>query len=202
MRSVLMSVVVAAVAVVAPGLAHAQQESEPKVWIGGSLGLSPVGTLKAKIEAANLDASDDAAVAFQINGLIDFHVAQYVSIGFAPGIIFNVKGTNDDSSGSELDLPIRVTLGGPVAPKIRMYGFVSPGYSIFFPPSDANTLGHPAGFMIGFGGGAGFRVAPGVMLTGELGYQFRFLSNTVNNVDFTLQDNYLTFAVGLVAAIH
>jgi hypothetical protein len=191
-----------AVAMVVPGLAHAQSEPGPKVWIGGSLGLSPVGTLKAKVDALNLDASDDAGVAFQINGLIDFRVTPLLSIGFAPGIIFNVKATNDDTSGSELDLPIRVTLGGPVAPKIRMYGFVSPGYSIFYPPSDADALGHPAGFMLGFGGGAGFRVAPGVMLTGELGYQFRFLSNTVNGVDFTLQNNYLTFAVGLVAAIH
>jgi hypothetical protein len=200
MRSVLMFVVFVAVA--APGLAQAQSEPGPKVWLGGSFGLSPVGTLKAKVEAANLDASTDAEVAFQINGLIDFHVAPYLSIGFAPGIIFNVKGSGDDSSGSELDLPVRVTLGGPVAPKVRLYGFVSPGYSIFYPPSDADTLGHPAGFMLGFGGGAGFRVAPGVMLTGELGYQFRFLSNTVNNVDFSLQNNYLTFAVGIVAAIH
>jgi hypothetical protein len=202
-----MSVVLVAVAVVAPGLAHAQYEPGPRAWIGGSLGLSPIGTLKSTASGGPT-FTDDAAVAFQINGLLDYRVTPLLSIGFAPGIIFNVKTSGGDSSGTELDLPIRLALGGPVAPKVRLYGFVSPGYSVLFPPSDSGG-GHPSGLMLGFGGGVGVRVARGVMLTGELGYQFRFLSTTETidlgnfelTTDVSLQENYLTFAVGIVAAL-
>jgi hypothetical protein len=204
MRLALTIVVFVAAAAVAPGMARAQVRGET-TWIGGSFGLSPVGTLKAKatLGGNTLDTSTDAATAFQINGLLDFHLSPLFSIGFAPGIIFNVKGTGDTDSGSELDLPIRLALGGPVAPTVRLYGFVSPGYTVLFPPSDdQNATGHPSGFMIGFGGGASFRVAPGIRLTGELGYQFRFVSTTVQGADLSLQVNYLTLAFGIVAAIH
>lgn len=62
---------------------------------------------------------------------------------------------------------------------------------------------HPSGFMIGFGGGVGFRLAPKFTLAGEIGYQFRFLSDTEQllgqSVDISLQDNFLTFTVAATA---
>lgn len=188
----------------APGLAHAQGAAEPgadsKVWVGGELGLSPLGTLKASVGDTSL--STDAAAAFGIGGLLEFHVSPIISIGFAPNLLLHVKATDDTTSGSELDLPVRLAVGTEVAPKVRLYGFVAPGYSILFPPSDTQgDIMHPSGFMLGFGGGAGFRIAPRLMVTGELGYQFRFLSTSVQGIDVSFQANYLTFAVGVVAAI-
>ena len=208
MRSMLMFVVfVMGVAAAAPGQAEAQYAPDSQTWIGGSVGLSPVGTLKSTASGGPTFTSD-AAIAFQINGLLDYRVTPLLSIGFAPGIIFNVTTSEGDKSGTELDLPIRLAIGGPVAPKVRFYGFVSPGYSVLFPPS-GNGGAHPSGLMLGFGGGVGISVARGVMLTGELGYQFRFLSttetfqvlNTVVTTNVSLQENYLTLAVGIVAAI-
>jgi hypothetical protein len=214
-RQVFVKVVVAGVVgLVAPGLVHAEAPGAPasggslgapgpesKLWIGGDFGVSPVGTLKASAQGQS--SSLDSATAFGIGGLIDYHVTPIISVGFAPNLLFNVKATSDNDSGSELDLPIRVSAGGDVAPKVRLYGFLAPGYSIYFPPSNGQgDIGHPSGFMLGLGGGAGFQVAPKVMLTGELGYQFRFSSVNFAGTDISLQINYLTFAAGAVFAIN
>lgn len=191
----------------APGRARAQgmTESSPsKVWIGGHLGLSPIGTLK--VEAQDVSGSVDAATAFEIGGRAGLQITPLLSIGVAPTILLNVKDKDANNSASELDLPLRVELGGEVAPKIRIYGFAAPGYTILFPPSDSmgNTT-HPSGFMIGFGGGVGYRVAPRFAVMGELGYQFRFVSETEQvlntSVDVSAQFNYLTFAVAAVAGL-
>jgi len=193
------------VCVAAPGLAHAQAAGDPTIWFGGSLGLSPLGTVKGQINLPPVgvfNTSQDSATGFQINALIDVRVAPFLSIGFAPGLLLNVKPSNGNDSGSMIDLPLRVTLGAPVAPKVRLYGFASPGYSILFPPSGNDNAGHPSGFMIGFGGGVGYRVAPKIAVTGELGYQFRFLSSTVNGLDASADVDYLTIALGVVAAIN
>jgi hypothetical protein len=182
------------------GRAHAQSAPSSKVWAGGHLGLSPIGTLEES--AFDFTATSDTASAFELGGLIELRAAPILTVGFAPTLILNVKGTDDRRSGSELDLPLRVTLGSEVAPRVRLYGFATPGYSILFPPPDSNgdTI-HPSGFMIGFGGGVGYRVAPRFMVTGELGYQFRFLGTTQQGVDVSFHVNYLTFSAGAVVAI-
>lgn len=200
----------AVVGMLVPGLAHAQSAtplgtvSDSKVWIGGHLGLSPIGSLEASASGGgnSVSASVDAAAAFEIGGLIEYRVTPNISIGFTPTVLLNVKGTDDKDSATALDLPLRLSAGANVAPRVRLYGFAAPGYSILFPPSDAqgNTT-HPSGFMLGFGGGVGYRVAPKFMLAGELGYQFRFLSTSEQGVDISLHVNYLTFAVTAVAAI-
>ena len=174
------------VGMLSPVLAHAQGApgvgSASKVWAGGHLGLSPIGTIEAS--SGNLTLSSDAATAFEIGGLIEFRAAPMLSIGFAPALLLNVKDTSANRSGSELDLPLRVAVGAEVAPRVRLYGFASPGFSILFPPPDSqgNTV-HPSGFMLGFGGGVGYQVAPRFMVTGELGYQFRFLNTTQQGID-------------------
>ena len=196
-----------AVIVVAPALAHAQAR-EPRVWIGGGFGISPSGTLKTTVNG--MSSSEDASTAVSVTGIVEFHVAPNVAIGFVPTVLFNIKSGSDSDSSNALDLPLRISVGGRVAPAVRIYGFASPGYSILFPPdAGAVDLGHPSGFMLGFGGGAGFRVAPGVQVTTELGYQFRWLSATGTStfgpvdvsVDYDARVNYLTFAVGLLARI-
>jgi hypothetical protein len=206
-KSVIVSFAFVVAAVVVPGWAHAQgmtESHDAKLWLGGHLGLSPIGTLKA--ETLGTSASVDAATAFEIGGRAEYQITPLLSIGFAPSIILNVKGKDADNSASQLDLPLRLAVGGEVAPKLRLYGFAAPGYTILFPPSSSsgNTT-HPSGFMIGFGGGVGFRVAPRFSVNGELGYQFRFLSETEmvgsQSVDASAQFNYLTFTVAAVAGL-
>jgi outer membrane protein with beta-barrel domain len=194
------------VGMIAPGSAHAQAVADPaagpKVWIGGHLGLSPIGTLKAEVMGTS--NSTDAATAFEIGGRLEFQVAPQVSIGVAPAILFGVKGKDASDSASQLDLPLRIAVGGEVAPQIRLYGFAAPGYSILFPPSSGTgNSDHPSGFMIGFGGGIGFRLAPNFTLAGELGYQFRFWSESATvlgtSIDVSAQDNFLTFSLAAMA---
>ena len=111
------------------GVAHAQSAppagSASKVWAGGHLGLSPLGTLEAS--ALGVTVSNDAATAFEIGGLIEFHAAPILSIGFQPTLLLNVKGTNANQSGSELDLPLRVAVGSEVAPPAATLRLRDPG---------------------------------------------------------------------------
>jgi hypothetical protein len=199
-------------AVVAPGLAHAQgmteSAAEPRVWLGGHFGLSPVGTLKATAKANGNEASNsvDTATAFEVGAHFDVKIMPFLSVGLAPAVLLHVKGQDDTDSASQLDLPLRVTAGGNVMPQLRIYGFVAPGYTILFPPADQmGNSDRLSGFMVGFGGGVGFHVAPRFAVTGELGYQFRFPSETRTvlgtPVDLTIQANYLTFALGVVAGL-
>lgn len=194
------------VGIAAPGAAHAQAvadpASDPKMWAGAQVGVSPVGTLKADV--AGMSLSVDTATAFEVGGRFEYQVTPLISIGIAPAFRFNIKSKDDTDSASQFDVPLRVAVGGDVAPAIRVYGFAAPGYTFLFPPKDENGDSmNASGFMIGFGGGVAFRLAPKFMLSGELGYQFRFPSTTVEgggqSVDVSFQDNYLTFTLGASA---
>jgi hypothetical protein len=194
------------VGVVAPGSARAQEvadpAAEPKMWIGAQAGLSPIGTLKAEVLGMSLSA--DTATAFEVGGRFEYQVTPLLSIGIAPAFRFNIKGKDDTDSASQLDVPLRIAVGGDVASAIRVYGFATPGYTFLFPPKDEQgNSDNASGFMIGFGGGVAFRPAPKFSLSGELGYQFRFPSGSVQgggqSVDVSYQDNYLTFMIGAAA---
>jgi len=211
-RSCIASVAFVVLAVVAPGLAHAQgmteSVAEPKVWLGGHLGLSPVGTLKAKASAQGSELSDsvDTATAFEVGAQFEFRIMPFLSVGLAPAVLLHIKGQDDKDSASQLDLPLRITAGGNVMPQLRLYGFVAPGYTILFPPADdMGNSDRLSGFMVGFGGGVGFKIAPKFAVIGELGYQFRFPSETrmlgTTPVDLQIQANYLTFSLGVVAGL-
>jgi hypothetical protein len=181
--------------------AHAQRApaAEPRLWLGGNLGVSPIGTIKVGV--GDQTASGDASAAVGVSGFIEYRVTPLFSIGFAPNILLHVQADGADDSATALDLPIRLSIGGDVAPRIRVYGFASPGYSILYPPNNQGDSTHPSGFMIGFGGGAAIRVAPQVQVTGELGYQFRFLSTTQQGIDLSFQANYLTLSAGIAVAV-
>lgn len=199
MQSLVVSVVtLAVVGVVAPGSAHAQAvpgpASESKLWLGGQLGLSPIGTLNG--ESPGTSVSADASTAFELGGRVEYQVTPLIAIGFAPALGFRIKGKADNDSAWQLDLPLRVAVGGDVMPELRVYGFAAPGYTFLFVPSDLQGDSMTAsGFMIGFGGGAAYRIAPKLALSGELGYQFRFPSGSLRGTDVSYQANYLTLTV-------
>lgn len=188
----------------APGRASAEVEgaASETVWLGGSVGVSPVGSLKISSQGAEL--TTDTATAYQVNALVDFHLAPAVSLGFAPGVLFNVKGNTGTESATMIDLPVRLAIGGLVAPSLRIYGFASPGYAFLLLPSNngGGEVPTPSGFMIGFGGGLQVRVAPKLAITGELGYQYRFTSASQDGIDGSFQVDYLTFAIGLAGPVN
>ena len=194
------------VGVVAPGSARAQEvtvpAAGPKMWVGGQVGVSPIGTFKGDSSGVSLSA--DTATAFEVGGRFEYQMTPLLSIGIAPAFRFNIKDKDADESASQLDVPLRIAVGGDVASAIRVYGFAMPGYTFLFPPKDEQGNSYNAsGFMIGFGGGVAFRVGPKFSLSGELGYQLRFPSGSVQgagqSVDVSFQDNYLTFTVGAAA---
>ncbi|HTJ45905.1 MAG TPA: outer membrane beta-barrel protein [Kofleriaceae bacterium] len=189
-----------------PALAHAQdasiaQSSESNVSLGASLQLLPIGTLAGDSPLGG-KVSTDTASAFAIGALGEIKLDPTFSIGFAPRYIFNVKSSDANDSAAQVDLAIRVTAGGEVAPNVRLYGFAAPGYSFILPPSNGNgDTQHPNGAILGFGGGVAYTVAPKIALTGELGYQLGFQSFDAGGTNVELKDNYLQIGFGLLAAI-
>ena len=195
------------------GLAHAQEASasaqeaapaeEPKIWVGGQLGLSPVGNFHVKAGDTVPHINDDPSAAMDIAGVVGYHLFPFLSVGIAPAVMFNVKGTSGTDSGTAVDLPLRIAASLPLTDTLRVYALGLPGYSILFLPKDSNgDRMHPHGFMIGAGGGLGVRVSPRVDLSIEASYQWRLLSTTIADIDTDVHPNYLTVAIGLTTALN
>lgn len=189
--------------VVAPGSARAQEAADPaarpRMWVGGQVGVSPFGMFSG--EGPGISLSGDAATAFEVGGRFEYQMTPLLSIGIAPAFRFNVKNQDAGESASQLDVPLRVAVSRDVASAIRVYGFAAPGYTFLFPQKDEQGNSYNAsGFMIGFGGGVGYRVGPKFMLSGELSYQFRFPSGSLQGVgqsaDISYRNDYLTVTVG------
>jgi len=186
---------VAPAAVTAP-LSGLEPAEEPMGRAGVELALLPVGSLKASAGMANVSA--DAAVAIGIGGVLQHPIDHTFTVEFAPRLLFNVKGQNDTSSATELDIRARVTAGGYVSPQVRLYAAVSPGYSMLFLPSTVGDTPNPNGLTLGFSAGAAIKVAPAMMLTGELGYQLGFQKATISGMDVDVQSDFLHLAVGML----
>jgi hypothetical protein len=88
-----------------------------------------------------------------------------------------------------------------VAPKLDLFGFVSPGYSILSLPDSADELDSPTGLVLGFGGGAKYAVTPTLSVVGELGYQLGFQGTSVEGQDIDLKTDLLHIGVGIQAAL-
>lgn len=170
-----------------------------KLEIGGQLQLLPLGSIEFE------DESEDTAVAFGIAGTVDYRVHPNISVGLAPRLILGVQADGAEESATQLDLAARITGHVPVAPKVDLFAFASPGYSFTFPPEESDALGTPSGFALGFGGGAAFKVSPTLAITGELGYSLSFQGGTAEvlgtELDYDYGTNFLHLGVGVKAAI-
>jgi len=97
---------------------------------------------------------------------------------------------------------MRVTVGSNVAPRVRLFGFAGPGYSVIFLPRDASGRRfHPHGMIAGFGGGIAVTMSARLALVSELGYQLGYQGTRSYGVDVTFQDNFLHLGVGLVTSL-
>jgi Outer membrane protein beta-barrel domain len=166
-----------------------------KMRLGLTLIPMPFGSLKTNVLGGEI--SSDTSFAFGVMPVFDYLVNPNFFVGFGPSYTLNVK--SKDGSGDaakELDLMLRVGGGLPVAEKIGVYGYLSPGYSIIFPPEGDK----PKGLVLGFHAGGMMDVASNVFVNAEIGYQLGFQKVSFRGTDIDLKSNF--FQIGLGVGMH
>jgi opacity protein-like surface antigen len=193
-----------------PMAAADDQSQPPGLAVGVDLELAPVGSITTQIGTAS--STDDAAASYGISGLLDVGVSPYLSVGFAPRYLLNIKtadtknnpGGSDDTA-TELDLRARIAARVPLAAKLQTYGYVAPGYSIIFAPSSSNNGENATGLSLGLGAGLQYALSDSLSLTGELGYQLGYQTATITvfgiSTDIDFETRYLHLGVGLMLAL-
>jgi hypothetical protein len=157
----------------------------------------PLGSLKNNF--AGTDSSTDSAFAFGVMPTLDFRPNPHVFVGLGPSYIFSVKPKGATGDGEkELDLLLRIGGGGSVAERVYVYGYVSPGFSIIFPPQGDSAKGP----VVGFHAGALYDVAANFFVSGELGYQAGFQKITISGLATEAKASSNFFQIGLGAGIH
>jgi hypothetical protein len=164
--------------------------------LGITLSPMPVGTFK--VSALGMSESADTKFAFGIVPTFDYNINEYFFAGLAPQIILNVmpKDTTG-SAGKELDLRARVGANAKIADTIRLFGYLAPGYSIIMIPDKMDGASNPAGFVLGFAGGALFDLTPSVFANAEVGYQVGFQGMSIMGVSVDAKTNYLHVGLGI-----
>jgi hypothetical protein len=162
--------------------------SASKMRLAVTLVPMPLGSLKTNIGGADLSA--DSAMAFAIMPVFDYLVMPNLFVGVAPSYAFNVKDKNSmGDAASQLDLLLRVGYGLPVAEKLGVYGYASPGYSLIR-PSEGDSA---KGLVLGLHAGAMYDLASNLFVNGQVGYQLGFQQLSGN--DF--KTNYLQIGLGV-----
>jgi hypothetical protein len=207
----LIATLLATVALAGP--ARADDVTQRKGFLGADFELLPNGSIT--IGSGNNNNTNDAQAATAVGVIAETQVDELVTVGLAPRYVFgiNAKNSTGDSS-SQLDLRARVTVGGRVGvPKLRVYGFGEPGWSIVFIPQSVrlnNQSYHPNGFVINAGGGLSYELSSSLRGYFELGYQWGFQGTTINvtapplpvvTADVTASDNFFQLGFGLQAAL-
>jgi hypothetical protein len=160
---------------------------ESKMRVGLNLVPMPIGTLKA------INTSFDAAFAFGLAAFFDYSITPNFFVGVAPQYIFNVKPKDGMADASkELDLQLRLGGGAPVAEKIQLYGYLSPGYGIIMPSMGNN----PKGLMLGIHAGGMMDVSPTVFVAAEVGYQVGFQKVDFGGTSVDSKSNFLQIGLG------
>jgi Outer membrane protein beta-barrel domain len=170
-----------------------------RVRLGGTVSVLPLGQIH--LEGGGLSESVDTATAFAFGGIAEVQLLTYLAIGFAPRLLFNVKGEDGTESGRELDLALRVIGNVPVGGIVQLYGFAAPGYSVIYVPDWPDELSNPAGFIFGFGGGVGLDLDPRFRLAVELGYQLGGQQVTEQGETLELDISYVHLGVSAMARL-
>ena len=198
----LCSVILGATALVAmlAGAARADEAAAPtetkpaaaaapdsKMRVGLDLVPTPFGSAKGEGQTVDL------GFAFGLMPFFDYMINNNFFVGIGPTYTFNIKPkSGGGSAAKELDISLRVGGGVPVADKIQIYGYLSPGYSIVFPPSGSTKA---KGFSLGFHAGGTYDVTPTAFVNLELGYLLGF--ETVSVGGTSVDDKFSFFQIGL-----
>jgi len=163
---------------------------------GVELAVLPIGSIGASV--GGVSARTDSAAALGVGGVLQLPLGAVFALDLAPRVLFNVKGSDADSSATELDVRARITAGSLVSPGVRVYAALEPGFSALFLPNSTSDTPSPKGLILGFGAGAAFKVMPALWLTGELGYQIGFQSMTVSNTEVGLDTRFFHLTGGVL----
>ena len=183
------------------GGAVAAEAPMPKLWIGGGLELHPIGTVSFSGGGISADQGTDTGV-FGLDVVALYHVTPLIAVGLAPRYILNIKGGNATDSAKMYDIRAVGAVGKDVAPKIHAFGGAGLGYASISPP-DMNGMSSPSasGMTLSFFGGVGYALSPKLLATAQLSYELGFESVSVGGQSADEKFNYLSFGVGVLAAI-
>ena len=174
-----------------------------RLWVGPQLDIMAGGNVT--LESGANSASADLESAIGLGGIVEYRVSPLVTVGLAPRFAAPIRIHQATDSGTQVDLRARVTVGKDVAPRVRLHGIATLGYSwIFHLVSEQNQMTGASeytttkGIIVGFGAGLYYTISPRLLLAGELSYQIGRQGTTVANTDVRASDNFLTLGVGLL----
>jgi len=175
----------------APAISHAD------TLVGGQLQIMTGGEVDGE---GDFDGDLETAYGIMLNA--EYPVHPNITIGVAPRLAFGVKLEDQDDGGIMLDIPLRVTGRFLVMPKLAVYAFVAPGYSLIFPEDWPDNVSDPSGFIFGVGGGVAYRLGRNLALVGELGYTAGFHTATVDlpiidDETVDVEHSYPHFGIGV-----
>jgi hypothetical protein len=152
----------------------------PATWVGVDLEVLPQGTLQQTTAVGTNGVTTAAAsTAYALGGSVEHRVGDWLSIGFAPRLLWNIgpadavsSASSSPATGDELDLRMRIAADTRVG-RWRLFAFLAPGYAFGFEPMGSTTQ-HPDGAIAGVGAGFNYARSSTFVWTGELGYQWGF----------------------------
>lgn len=175
--------------------AAAQSASGPasigRMRLSFSIVPAPLGSIETSL---GQNASTDTAVAFGLRPAFDYSINKYLFVGFGPQFLFNVKADSGGDAGKAVDLLLRVGGHAPVADNVQLYGYLAPGYSIYYPPTGNED---PSGFVLGVAVGALFSINERLFASADIGYQLGYQEATVFGADIDVHLRYLLIGLGI-----
>jgi hypothetical protein len=177
---------------------------DPSGWDGqGYLGVEgsilPYGNFHLQAAGLGVDSAADTAYGLSVN--YGEHISQYLSIEFAPRILFHVESSDAEYDNHELDLRLRVRAGGPLNIKnLRLFAEVTGGYSFVLTPADEKQ-DDPRGFIVGVGAGVSYGIRRKTALTFVVDYQYGFQGISSNIGDVTESDSLLELTLGFITQV-
>ena len=195
----------AAAPVPAPAPAAPVPVATSALWVGAQLDL--LASAHYTVAAMGQTATVSGSAAIGAEGLVDYRIGRYVTIGVAPRVFVGAEPDFSTGTGFQFDLRGRLTVGDEVAPRIRVHGIVQGGYSFLVHSFDYNSgMGgtqhvNSSGFIFGGGGGVAYTYSSRMLITGEISHQWGRQHATVQGVDFEASANDWTLAGGILVAM-
>lgn len=182
----------ALLALLAPAIASA--DPAPQLWAGGAIDMVPYENIPVGIDHYY------GRAAYGLDGRIEYAPWQVVSIGFAPRAAFGIQPLsplNYPHAGRELDLRVRITLGGAPAPgwHVALVGELGESFMQHLRPELLQGTSYAYGFELTRA------LSPSLRLTGELTYQHASFDVQDRGGTSRIQITELTLAVGVLFAL-
>lgn len=188
----------AAVPMGAPMMMPPPPQASPvgSTWIG--LGATLMFGGKVDESAMGTSGSADLDTAYAFVGTLDYQVSDLISIRLMPQYILNIKAPSDTNSETAYDLRGGLTIGGDVAPQIRVYGVGAIGYSsVSFPSQNGTSIPNGTGPSVTAGIGMAYAVSPTTRFTVEGTYEEAFDNVSTMGVSLDFKPHYLQLGAGV-----